>query len=392
MKNEIKLRWLVTGSFLSSVGTSFIWPLTTIYLHNELHQSLTIIGFVLLLYSGTNVVGSYLSGMLFDRFNPRTLILSGLIIDTVAMFVLIFINHWPVYPIFLSIIGFFNGWLTTLINSLGTLIGSRDGRYIFNMLYFAANLGIVLGTSVVGFVYHGSVAPMFTLTTILYVFYFVVAFLFYHVDTSAIRKKHQRSKTKVSLTGPNVTIMWTFFISLGIIWVMYEQWVSNLSVYVTDMGIPMELYSLLWTINAGLIVLLQILMNWMAHFVKNIYLQVYVGIFFCAGSFIILMFAHNYAMFVLAMVILTVGEATAFPTMPAIINDLSPVDVKGKYQGMMNAFSSAGKAIGPLFGGMIIEGLSYQSLFVVCSVSIVLVGIVVILIVNWQGERAQYYR
>lgn len=134
MKNEIKLRWLVTGSFLSSVGTSFIWPLTTIYLHNELHQSLTIIGFVLLLYSGTNVVGSYLSGMLFDRFNPRTLILSGLIIDTVAMFVLIFINHWPVYPIFLSIIGFFNGWLTTLINSLGTLIGSRDGRYIFNML------------------------------------------------------------------------------------------------------------------------------------------------------------------------------------------------------------------------------------------------------------------
>lgn len=105
MKQEIRLRWLVIGSFLSSIGTSFIWPLTTIYLHNELHQSLTMIGFVLLLYSGTNVVGSYLSGMLFDRYNPRLLILGGLLVDMAAMVVLIFVNHWPVYPIF-----FINYW------------------------------------------------------------------------------------------------------------------------------------------------------------------------------------------------------------------------------------------------------------------------------------------
>lgn len=392
MKQEIRLRWLVIGSFLSSIGTSFIWPLTTIYLHNELHQSLTMIGFVLLLYSGTNVVGSYLSGMLFDRYNPRLLILGGLLVDMAAMVVLIFVNHWPVYPIFLSIIGFFNGWLTTLINSLGTLVHSRDGRYVFNMLYFAANLGIVIGTSIVGFVYHGSVSLMFTLTTILYVFYFIVAARFYYVDTSAIMQKKKTQVAQVKLSKPNATIMWTFFISLGIIWVMYEQWVSNLSVYVTDMGISMALYSLLWTINAALIVLFQMIINWMAHLIKNIFIQVYVGIFFCALSFVILIFAHSYPMFVLAMVVLTVGEATAFPTMPAIVNDLSPLAAKGKYQGLMNAFASAGKAIGPLFGGMIIEGFSYRVLFIVCSLAIALVGVIVIFIVNLQGRKAEYFR
>ncbi|WP_137596755.1 MDR family MFS transporter [Paucilactobacillus kaifaensis] len=392
MRQEIRLRWLVTGSFLSSVGTSFIWPLTTIYLHNELHQSLTVIGFVLLLYSGTNVVGSYLSGSLFDRYNPRLLIIGGLLVDMAAMIVLIFINHWPAYPILLGIVGFFNGWLTTLINSLGTLIHSRDGRYVFNMLYFAANLGIVLGTSIVGFVYHGSVSVMFALTTILYAFYFVVAVRFYHVDTSQIMKKKGKQAQSIKLSRPNATIMWTFFISLGIIWIMYEQWVSNLSVYVTDMGIPMTLYSLLWTINAGLIVVLQIIINWLAHYLKNIYLQVYLGILFCALSFVILLFAHNYAAFVAAMVVLTIGEATAFPTMPAIVNDLSPLEAKGKYQGLMNAFSSAGKALGPLFGGMIIEGFSYRILFVVCSLSIVAVGIIVVTIVSLQGNKAHYFK
>ncbi len=58
----------------------------------------------------------------------------------------------------------------------------------------------------------------------------------------------------------------------------------------------------------------------------------------------------------------------------------------------MNAFASAGKAIGPLFGGMIIEGFSYRVLFIVCSLSIALVGVIVIVIVNLQGRKAEYFR
>lgn len=108
LKNEIRLRWLVLGSFISSLGTSFIWPLTTIYLHNQLHQSLTTIGVVLLMYSGMNVVGSYLGGMLFDAADPRKLIIGGLIIDILAMASLIVWNSWPIYPILLAVVGFFN--------------------------------------------------------------------------------------------------------------------------------------------------------------------------------------------------------------------------------------------------------------------------------------------
>jgi len=49
-KTGFKLQWLLLGSFLGSIGNSFVWPLTTIYIHDQLHQSLTVSGVVFLFW------------------------------------------------------------------------------------------------------------------------------------------------------------------------------------------------------------------------------------------------------------------------------------------------------------------------------------------------------
>jgi len=194
-----------------------------------------------------------------------------------------------------------------------------------------------------------------------------------HAPAVMQRQVVTKQAQDVTIAVPNRRIMATFFISLIIIWVMYEQWVSNLSVYMTGMGIPMREYSLLWTINAGLIVVFQALLNWLANFFSNLYLQVYAGIFFVALSFVTLIFAKDYLHFVIAMVILTMGEATAFPAIPAIVNGLTPHAVKGKYQGMANAWANVGKAFGPLFGGLVIDHGSYTLLFIIAAVANLLI-------------------
>ena len=38
----IELKWLLLGMFFGSIGNSFVWPLTTIYMHEQLHESLKI--------------------------------------------------------------------------------------------------------------------------------------------------------------------------------------------------------------------------------------------------------------------------------------------------------------------------------------------------------------
>ena len=172
---------------------------------------------------------------------------------------------------------------------------------------------------------------------------------------------------------------------------MYEQWASNLSVFMTDQGISMTKYSLLWTLNGVLIVIIQLIITWINRYHTNLYLQVFLGIFTVGFSFVLLLFAKSYIWFVLAMTILTIGEATAFPTMPAIVNELSSVAIKGKYQGILNAFSSLGKAIGPLFGGALIELSSYRSLFIVCAVAVFATLVVVFVVVKANQKRTVRY-
>lgn len=172
---------------------------------------------------------------------------------------------------------------------------------------------------------------------------------------------------------------------------MYEQWSSNLSVFMTDQGISMTMYSLLWTLNGILIVIFQLILTWLSRWYNRPYLQTFIGIFTIGLSFVLLLFAKSYFWFVIAMVVLTIGEATAIPTIPAIVNSLSPIAVKGKYQGILNAFSSLGKAIGPLFGGLMIEASSYQFLFVVCAASIFVMEIIAVVVVKWQRSRTIDY-
>lgn len=393
----IELKWLLLGMFFGSIGNSFVWPLTTIYMHQQLHESLTVSGIVLLFYSGANVVGSYISGLLFDKRNPRHLMLAGVSLATVVIATMIFFNDWPIYAILLTAIGFFNGWIITMVNSFGTKL-RMDGRYVFNMLYFANNLGMVIGTTIVGPLYqyaHGNISPLFSITTVLYILFTLVVFFFFHEDPhpqpvdEARFKSDEPAVTKIPRA--NLWISWIFFITLCIVWTMYEQWSSNLSVFMTSQGISMTKYSLLWTLNGVLIVLIQLFLTWLNRFYNNPYAQVYVGIFTVGLSFVLLLFATNYLWFVIAMIILTIGEATAFPTMPAIVNSLSPVEVKGKYQGILNAFSSLGKAFGPLFGGLVIGAASYHVLFVICAVSIFVMEIIVVLVVRLQKPHTVDY-
>ena len=45
---EIKAIILYITTFFQSTGASLIWPITTLYMHNVLHQSMTVSGVVVM--------------------------------------------------------------------------------------------------------------------------------------------------------------------------------------------------------------------------------------------------------------------------------------------------------------------------------------------------------
>ena len=381
--DEIKLIWLIVGELATWIGASFIWPLTSVYLNKQLHISLSIIGVVLFCNCAGNILGSIISGRLYDKYNPYPLMLWGLGLDAAVLFLMAAFHGWPEYWVWLTLTGFLGGWNGTLINSVATSLKKYPSRYVFNVLYFSQNLGVVTGTLIVGYLYDFSITLLFVIAALLFVIAFINAVFNYkpiiafHKERMAKHKKGEKHKAE-PMPKRNFIMTMVFFTTLGVTWLMYMNWESNLSVYMVSLGIPFHLYSLLWTLNAGVIVIMQGILARFPNIFKNLLHQIIFGICMFSLSFITLVFAKDFAHFALSMFILTLGESTAFPAIPAYVNDLSPLTSKGKYQGANMVASGIGRAFGPLFGGLIIDHAGYIPFFWVAAIVIALMIVVMI--------------
>ncbi|WP_311407869.1 MDR family MFS transporter [Liquorilactobacillus uvarum] len=389
-KEEIKLSWLLLGSLIASTGTSFVWPLTTIYVHDYLKQSLTTAGIVLCIESIFMIVGSYFGGHIYDRLNSHHWLLASIGLSMVSMFILIFFNGWPAYPILLILNGFGGAIANTLVNSLATSIKKYDSRYVFNMLYFTANIGVVLGTLLVGFIIDINIRYIFFITFVLFSLFFMIAKKHYnnpaksHQDQSEVKSDDEVIKTNIR----NIVIIGLILLTYLAIQIGYSQWQSNLSVYMQSLGIAVKKYSLLWTLNGLLIVLGQPMINYIdEHFNVNEYAKIYVGFLLFALAFASLIIAKDYTHFVLSMVVVTIGEVITFPTISSLVNKLSSASEKGRFQGFVSMAASLGHAIGPLLGGLIIEISSYEVLFFWMVVLVVLSGGACVMLTGIRGKK-----
>ncbi|WP_258115563.1 MFS transporter [Levilactobacillus yiduensis] len=372
MLKLIRKMWpLLVLGFLVNTAYSVMWPLTTIYLHGDLHLNLVQSGLILAAYSGCNVLGGYLGGVLTDRYSARRVgvgMLIGLIVDAGGGF---FWNGLVGYPIVLVIFGLLTGGMLTLITAMTAQLSHLDGR-LFNLLYIFINVGLVVGTASIGILYHGSLKPIFALLLGCYV---LAAGLWAasarHFERQASRQAPvSRGKTApvtASTSRLSHVQLIIILLSLVFMWVTYAQWMSNVSVYIQNEGLGIKLYSYLWVYNGVLLIAVQAAM---AKFSRSKVLpwQILGGLVAIGSSFLQLSNHSGVAILFVAMTLLTIGEAVYVPGVPALINTYT-VGNEGKYQGLVNAFSSLGKALGPVVGGVVIaQANSFPALFWLCAV------------------------
>lgn len=215
--DEIKLRWLVLGELATWIGASFIWPLTSVYLNKQLHISLSVIGVVLFCNCAGNIIGSIISGRLYDKHDPYPLILWGLGLDAGVLFLMAAFHGWPEYWFWLTLTGFLGGWNGTLINSVATSLKNYPGRYVFNVLYFSQNLGVVTGTLIVGYLYDFSITLLFVIAALLFVTAFINAIFNYKpiiIFHKERIKKIQNNKAQRMEKMPKYNFILTMVFSL----------------------------------------------------------------------------------------------------------------------------------------------------------------------------------
>lgn len=90
-----------------------------------------------------------------------------------------------------------------------------------------------------------------------------------------------------------------------------------------------------------------------------------VGVLLFAVSFLVLTHAEQFSIFMVAMIILTIGEMFIWPAVPTVASQLAPKGKEGFYQGLVNSVAMVGRMVGPVFGGFIVDVYSIYVLFYV---------------------------
>ncbi|WP_295729141.1 MFS transporter [uncultured Limosilactobacillus sp.] len=362
---RLQLKWVVAASLFNNTGAALLWPLTTVYMHEYLGESMTIAGVVMFVMSLCMMLGNYLGGRLYDRWNPYLAAVLPVICATVSACMLIFLHNWPFFAVWLCLISFADGSSITVINSYGTKIEGKSTRYVFNMLYMAMNIGVVIGTLLVGVLLPISPVLVFVTTAVFYAIFLLITIRFFNVPLQ-MSVHHRQLVPNKHHDQFGVHVVYAICTCLMTVYLSYVLWETVMSVRITNMHIPFFAYSLLWTINGGVIIIGQPIVNQLARYIK-VRTQIIWGIAIFASSFILLIFARSFMMFVVDFLILTIGEMTGIPAVPAYIDQLTDPSETGYYQGLPNIAMSIGRAIGPLYGGLIIDHFNYEVLFITVS-------------------------
>ncbi|WHX99667.1 MFS transporter [Neobacillus sp. DY30] len=357
---------LIIGMAVNVTGSSFLWPLNTIYIHDHLGKSLTVAGVVLMVNAGATVIGNLFGGTLFDKIGGYKSILLGIWISLLALIALTFWHGWPAYIIFLTIIGFGSGIVFPAMFAMAGSVWKEGGRKAFNAIYVAQNLGVAVGASLGGFVAAYSIQLIFLANTIMYVIFFMIA-VFGYRDISVEPVKQAKTKGQVVVKSrKNLQALLVLCIGYSLCWAAYVQWTTTISSYTQEINISLTQYSFLWTINGALIVLGQPFLNIiLKHLSATLKVQILIGIGFFIISFLIVGQVTVFTGFLVAMIILTIGEMFIWPAVPTLAFELAPKGREGFYQGIVNSTATGGRMIGPLLGGILVDLYSMSVLFTV---------------------------
>lgn len=308
----------------------------------------------------------------------------GGITQVLALILLAIFPIWPWYPVLLVVYGLGLGILNSAVNGFLAFLQKEDAQ-IFNNGYWMANIGMAIATLLSGILFDISIRLIFAGAATL----FLLTLLLIRVKFPTFTVTQTNNESQNKQLTENQQHGWSVLLiclTMITIWLCYEQWNSNVAVLMTEQGISVSSYSMLFTISTVEIVVLQPLLTRL--FPNNFRadrLRVILGTLIFAGSYLTLVYAQVYWQFVVGITFVSVGEILALTAIPMLLNRYAHDNNRGRIQSLSSLSGSLGRALGPLAGGSLITAIGYGQTFGLFFLAhLVMVGM--ILLVRQPGR------
>jgi len=375
-----RLFWIVVGTrFIDAIGGTLLFPFFALYITQKFHVGMTQAGILLGMSSLFGLAGSMVGGALADKFGRRRLILFGLILSALSSLMFGLANDIKVlYPLIIVV-----GLLSNVAHPAHEAVladilpeGKRQEGYAILRVVF--NYAWIFGTAMGGFIAARSFLALFVIDSVVSC---VVAALIFRLlpetKPQVHAETHREDSLWQTLKGYRVVLRdlaFVAFILAGILaLIIYQQQYSSLAVYMRDThGIDSKGYGLILSVTGLEVVVFQF---WISRLIRRrppFLMMALAAIVFAIGVF---MYGtvSSFALFMIAAVIVCIGEMLYFPTSQTLAAGFAPEDMRGRYMAVAGLGWSIPSTLGPGAAGYILDHYDPHLLWfvggIICIVS-----------------------
>ena len=368
--------WLIwTGTLINRLG-GFVIPFLTLYLTAQRAIPVSTAALMVSLFGAGSFLAQLTGGELSDRLGRRPVMLMSFFVTPIFMVTLGLARDLALISICTFIVGFFTDLYRPAVGAaIADLVPPEARPRAYGYNYWAINLGAAVAPILAGLIADYNFLILFVadaLTTA--AFGFIVLF---GIHETRPAEAHHASRLPLGerisrLKRAPILLIFSFItLFFGIV---YMQGNVTLPLDMQAHGLGPRDYGLAIALNGFLIILVTLPVSNLAakwpRFETMAASAVLLGLGFGFTAL-----ATNLPLFALSVAIWTLGEIAATSVAPTIIADLSPVDLRGLYQGIYGAAWGLSYFIGPLAGGWIYENWGSRALWVGC---LILCGVIAI--------------
>lgn len=359
--------WLWAGTLVNRAG-AFVLPFLAFYLTDELALSPSFVGLVLAAFGLGSVVAALGGGELADRFGRRPVLLGSQVATAANLVALGLTTERTMVLLLVALLGLTSNTSRPAFAAMtADIVAPADRVRAFSLNYWAINLGFAIAPALAGLLATSGYLTLFLVdagTTLVF-----AVLIFLRVPESR-PEVHGTGGGRAAGSMTDVLhdrVFLSFVVLVFGFAVVFMQHLSALPVQMRDDGLLPSQYGAVIALNGALIVLVTVpLTRWLQRFPSSRVLAasgVFVGLGFGATTW-----ASTPMEYAATVAVWTVGEVIGAAIGPAVVANLSPAALRGRYQGVFGFSFALAAMVAPLAGGWTYEHLGGQTLWSACAV------------------------
>lgn len=356
---------ILAGDAFSALGNGLVLPFLIVYLHRVRGIDLAVSGFALALVAAVGIMGSPITGTLIDKIGARGALIISLIIQAVgAVGYALTTRTW--HAMVASAVfglGIASFW-PAIQSLLSTIVPDHQRSAVFSVHYASLNAGLGIGGITGGLIADisspGSFETLYLVDAATYLVFIAVLIAIPAAGRSSVEAEVPTTASGYRSVFRDRNFVRIFLLNALLVTIGYAQLESVFPAFATGRGgVGTSVVGAAFAANTAVIVLSQLFVlrhidGWQrtsAIRLMSVLWAIAWGLVYVVGTMGGTVAAVG---FIFALGIFGLGETFMSPTIPAMVNDLSPDHLRGRYNALHTLSWRVGDMVGPAMAGVML--------------------------------------